>query len=381
MEVVLVQIEKQFLSGYPLNKWCWKAILEIIVQMDDEALLFQKRLLERTVLHPLMDKFPLKLSYQNTFLKMLVTKMEESNAEVCDEIYEVYCRLLGSGGNHENCLQDKHYRHFALGKTYISLQESTSIISEGTTGLYAWQASMALAEWCLKHKETYLKGKNILELGSGVGLTGLACLLSTCNQPMNHQGAVSEDMKEINSHEGGENPQILEKLSLSPSAFTFSDCHPSVLTLLCGNVRMNLMDSSTESTSNTSLRCPLLGMCYGTTKVRVINLLWQDVEAGSKETLDVIGQVDIVIAADVVYDQSLFKPLIGALKTLTSMNNGRELLPVILACTKRNPETLKEFIDCLTKSGFLAVEEEPVQPQYFVYESDPAVGIYRITVP
>ncbi|XP_071452590.1 protein-lysine N-methyltransferase EEF2KMT-like isoform X2 [Hetaerina americana] len=353
----------------------------------DDELSFQNALLKRTIHHRLMEKFPVKLPYRTMFLKTLINKMEESNIEVCDEIYEAYCQLLGESGNPEFNCQDKHFRHFILDRGYISLRESTSIVSEGTTGLHAWQASMALAEWCLQHQETILKNQRILELGSGIGLTGLACILGTAGHALKGNNPGNKAIKEIQPHEarllGDQNFQLSGSSVCSPLAYTFSDCHPSVLQLLCGNVRQNLMEDIEGSQlylENLVNGGTFLDTSYGRTKVRVVNLLWQDLEAGAKEAVEMVGQVDIVIAADVVYDHSLFKPLIGSLKTLATKCENGILTKVVLACTKRNPETLKEFMDCLTTYGLLAHEDKPVQPKYFLYDPDPSVGIYLISM-
>jgi protein-lysine N-methyltransferase EEF2KMT len=56
-----------------------------------------------------------------------------------------------------------------IGEIYISEQPSL-LVSEGTTGLRTWEASFLLSEWLLGQD---LKGKNILELGSGTGLASI----------------------------------------------------------------------------------------------------------------------------------------------------------------------------------------------------------------
>jgi len=56
-----------------------------------------------------------------------------------------------------------------VGEVYIS-EQPPLLVSGGTTGLRTWEASLLLSEWLL---EQDLRGKNILELGSGTGLTGI----------------------------------------------------------------------------------------------------------------------------------------------------------------------------------------------------------------
>lgn len=70
--------------------------------------------------------------------------------------------------------------------------------------LFALQASHILAEWCCKELELF-QGKKVLELGAGLGLTGLT-VVQSCR----------------------------------PSSFVFTDLHEAVLTTLRENVLINL---------------------------------------------------------------------------------------------------------------------------------------------
>lgn len=66
-----------------------------------------------------------------------------------------------------------------------------------------FQAAHVLINWCFKNAEL-LRNSTVLELGSGVGLCGIAVSL-LCN----------------------------------PSRFIFSDCHPAVINALIENVKIN----------------------------------------------------------------------------------------------------------------------------------------------
>ena len=56
-----------------------------------------------------------------------------------------------------------------IGEIYISEQPSL-LVSNGTTGLRTWEASLLLAEWILRQD---IRGKNLVELGAGTGLVGI----------------------------------------------------------------------------------------------------------------------------------------------------------------------------------------------------------------
>lgn len=54
----------------------------------------------------------------------------------------------------------------------VTLLESRTTIEGGTTGLRTWSASYVLAEYLLSHGEL-VRGKRVLEIGSGAGFLGL----------------------------------------------------------------------------------------------------------------------------------------------------------------------------------------------------------------
>jgi hypothetical protein len=63
-------------------------------------------------------------------------QLESHGQEILDELYVVYC-CLQSG---PNTASDTHYRHFVIDhRSTITIKESSSLISQGTTGLCSWQ--------------------------------------------------------------------------------------------------------------------------------------------------------------------------------------------------------------------------------------------------
>lgn len=71
-----------------------------------------------------------------------------------------------------------------------------------------FQASHFLGEWCSENT-SYFSGKIVLELGSGLGMTGIA-VIQNCH----------------------------------PASYTFTDVHDSVLKMLLENVNINLSNES-----------------------------------------------------------------------------------------------------------------------------------------
>lgn len=67
--------------------------------------------------------------------------MEKSGNGLCDELYLKYVELIQKQSN-----EGPFYKHYILDNinnklidSVITIQESTSIVSQGTTGLCTWQ--------------------------------------------------------------------------------------------------------------------------------------------------------------------------------------------------------------------------------------------------
>lgn len=162
-----------------------------------------------------------------------------------------------------------------------------------------------LSQWGAENKEQFCN-KNVLELGCGVGLTGMS-IISVC----------------------------------SPKRYIFSDCHPAVLDILCENVKFNFLSNE---------RCKLLNTFETTSKlklqlkyeqidVKVIDLKWEDIDTHISKDL---SQSDIIIAADILYESSSFDSLTSGLKRLLTSNNY-----AIFAATIRNEDTISQFLQYL----------------------------------
>ncbi|GAB1859816.1 EF2KT methyltransferase [Camponotus japonicus] len=197
---IVKHLTKQFL--------CCNAITKMNFMLLDENgdypfdLDIQKQVLDSTINSDLIKQYPIKTSYQKAFLKLFMTKIEESGTEIHDDLYTAYCRLIS--------LQDEesvHYRHFLIENgtsSCITLKESTNLISKGTTGLCSWQGAVVLSDWCAENIKQF-QGKNILELGCGVGLTGLKHLLTSSNYAVfaatiRNEDTISQFLEHLGNH-------------------------------------------------------------------------------------------------------------------------------------------------------------------------------------
>lgn len=155
--------------------------------------------------------------------------------------------------------------------------------------------------------------KSVLELGSGVGLTGLVTILEC-----------------------------------QPKRYYFTDCHHSVLNILSRNITLNCQDLSVENVEtvpNNGLQQLLTYNFASGSSISVLNLPWEEID---DTTCDAIRPVDTILAADVVYDSELFPSLVRGLKLLWDRCGVKQ---IVFACTERNPETLATFLHQIGK-GF-----------------------------
>ncbi|CAL8310255.1 unnamed protein product [Arctogadus glacialis] len=206
-------------------------------------------ILKKTSLSPLAQKHPPSAKYRRSFLTELITMLEQMCLEPLDELYEGLAEVL-SDQKSEDC-----YKTYLLaGGGAVTLTESVALVSQGTTGLVTWEAALHLAEWAGEHLEAF-SGRVVLELGCGVGLTGLV----VCR-------------------------------GCSPSRYVFSDFHPSVLRRLRANLELNGLGEEGPP-----------GGAEGGGVVRVEELDWESV---SEERLREIGADTVIASAQQLWSLS-----------------------------------------------------------------------------
>ncbi|XP_061402212.1 protein-lysine N-methyltransferase EEF2KMT-like, partial [Musca vetustissima] len=160
----LRQIQKQYLCCYPLHCIEWEAFPKDMTWDQ------QKDLIDATYNTALNQQLPIKIAYQLNFLKKLIAFLEQTTSEVHDTVYESYCDVQLRVA--EDSTQKYAFKHYLLDdEIHFTLRESKSFVAEGTTGLCSWQASLALSDFMLHHRDL-LENKRILELGAGTGLCG-----------------------------------------------------------------------------------------------------------------------------------------------------------------------------------------------------------------
>ncbi|KAM9392282.1 protein-lysine N-methyltransferase EEF2KMT isoform 2-T2 [Pholidichthys leucotaenia] len=278
---ILKEFQVSFFAMSRLASFPWNFVEKDLQNSRSSEFILD--VLKQTCLHPLCRKFPLSVKYRRLFLSELIRR-EAAGCDPLDELYDALGEVLGAEEANE-C-----YKSYLLPSgDVVSLLENVAVISEGTTGLVTWEAALYLAEWALDHEQVFT-GRTVLELGSGVGLTGIT-ICRCC----------------------------------SPNKFVFSDCHATVLQKLRENVQLNGLSEQTSST------------------VRVEELDWT---AATEEKLGQIG-ADVVIAADVVYDPDVVRSLVKLLSTILRCSTTE----VLICSTVRNPETYSSFKQQLGNVG------------------------------
>uniref|UniRef100_A0A182IZ84 FAM86 N-terminal domain-containing protein n=1 Tax=Anopheles atroparvus TaxID=41427 RepID=A0A182IZ84_ANOAO len=327
-------VSKQFLCCTPVRLIQWNGLLNDTLTWDEQA-----HLLDVTVDHPLVKRYPVSVAYQVAFLKHVIEQLSTMNVEQHDRLYENYCGMLSSGA--ELPLDDPSiglsYKHYELpyGQGVISLKESGAFVSDGTTGLCSWQAAKALCEHISNNRDDF-QGRNILELGTGVGLVGI--YLAKC---------------------------------FEPSIMVMSDCHGSVLAALKDNVKLNFSSAAHVDCDN-----PLVSLLLdsGNTLIGVMDLDWQYVSASN---LGQLIEPDVIVAADIVYDHTLFPSLLSTLNYIFCLSHNR--CKFVLSCTERNQDTLNEFLQLLITAKF-RINEESVSPSRHFHWDSSASNIRIFTI-
>ncbi|KAF0306305.1 Protein-lysine N-methyltransferase EEF2KMT [Amphibalanus amphitrite] len=262
--------------------------------------------------------------------------LETTGQEVPELAYRLHSQLSSSP---RAASTDGHVVYQLTPTVAVPVWENRCLLAADTTGLRTWQAGKALLDWYMLRPDG-LKDRRVLELGAGLGLTGLA-LCRLCQ----------------------------------PKSYIITDGHPLVVQMLKYNVNKtlelvkdnlvmeddaacaefvasapdlaDLPEASTgpperDDTSNPGgdLRTTLDG-----TKLTVGKLDWFKFTAEDALRLD----IDLVLTADVTYNPELHEPLVRTLRLL--LDNVQPAPQVLLALTDRNEDTTARLMRELASQG------------------------------
>lgn len=182
---------------------------------------------------------------------------------------------------------------------YITLLENRSLISAGgTTGLRTWEAALHLGQY-LCQNPSVIRSKHVLELGAGTGYLSLLCARY-----------------------------------LSAAHVIASDGSDDVINNLPENFFLNGLQESNQ--------------------IAPMDVKWGHALLGTEEEAWNGGRpVDVVLGADVTYDQSVIPALVATLLDLIAMHPRVE---TFISATQRNEETFRAFLETC-RQNHLAVDD------------------------
>ncbi|XP_023322806.1 protein-lysine N-methyltransferase EEF2KMT [Eurytemora carolleeae] len=303
-----------FYTCLPTSHRVWADVREALYKCSEQDLdpeLVQNQLISDLKYHP-GSRAPVSRSHQFQAFNWFSIQAEEFKWKLIPEFSSVLDKELEE--------LPFVYRTYPRGDISVTLlEENQDHLSHGTTGLITWQGAYCLLDWAEWSEE--LKGKSVLELGSGIGQFGLTAVQSL---------------------------QIKE--------FIFSDFHHSVLNYLHLNISLNLgnppsMEELEEFmqrgylepyTADTVRYSTKDYDVKSTTKVRVQHLDWRDYQSS------LLPRVDIVVASDIVFAKELHRPLTDTLVDIINTNS----CPAYIACTRRQEEgVVKAFLEMVEERG------------------------------
>jgi predicted nicotinamide N-methyase len=179
--------------------------------------------------------------------------------------------------------------------------------------LRLWEAGALLAEYFLQNPEL-VKGRRVIELGAGVGLTGLVIAghcgaedvfltdyTEACRVNMAHNIAVNE--KWLN------NSGVVSQGYLEWSSFAAGSHHSDVADNYLATTELD------------------------------------------KESLHAFNEADLLLAADVAYDEGVLKDL--AVLVFRFLQNSPNTKQAIFGITRRNMQTFNTFLGLLREEGIV----------------------------
>ena len=158
---------------YGLNENVNESLLNFYFDLSDQdsqdsldVYKLQDILVEHLLNNTYLAKYKPYCKYRKSFFKSIITAIEKLNYEVNESLYNEYINsmneqsdtdqksqtyfliIFSKHGSEEECLDEKP----------IAIEQYSSIIANGTTGLHVWPASFQLIEYFYKN-ESLLENK------------------------------------------------------------------------------------------------------------------------------------------------------------------------------------------------------------------------------
>uniref|UniRef100_A0A7N0T955 FAM86 N-terminal domain-containing protein n=1 Tax=Kalanchoe fedtschenkoi TaxID=63787 RepID=A0A7N0T955_KALFE len=267
------------------------------------------------------------LPYLRSFVKKLIGEVEASREEVLDKLYEQYTEYIvmvkDDGLVQGESMARKSisflFAHDLLElpscpssmRLVVPLQCSLNML-EGDTGCSVWPSSLLLSEFILCRSDIFSQ-RSCFEVGSGVGLVGI-CL--------NH----------VKAHK-----------------IILSDGDLSTLSNMKINLELNHIESKTELDG---------GTLQDLAAVSCIHLPWESA-AEKKDQLQGL-KLDIILAADVIYDPSCLPHLVHLLSILLNQTPASSAQHETASMKGLNPDHPTHDIYCEDTCEMQTLRKQPI---------------------
>jgi len=184
--------------------------------------------------------------------------------------------------------------------------------------LRLWEAGAGLAEYFIENPDL-VRGKHVVELGAGVGLTGLV-IAGCCEARSVHMTDYTEGCRVNLAYNISINQDWLRKASKD-----------------CPSVTQGYLEWSSFSNSFT-----------GTTDCKS-QIKSSDCESQIKSSETFFDGIDVLVAADVVYDVAYLEHLVIVVRCF--LQNAPSSRQAIFGITRRNMKTFDTFLGLLKRQG------------------------------
>lgn len=217
----------------------------------------------------------------------------------------------------------------------VTLLESRAVISSsGTTGLRTWEAALHLGNFLISESgNEIIRGKNVLELGAGTGLLSILCAKY-----------------------------------LEAGRVIATDGDEAVVDAIKTNIFINELDIPEGSSTRGSIESAALKWGW-------------PLQATAFEEDYGVGALDVVLGADVTYDNSGIPLLVSTLRELFDLKSS---VQVVIAASIRNEKTFETFVNACSRNRFSTEDinfptiPEDLQAGPF-YPTTTPIRILRIT--
>lgn len=298
----------------------------------------QEAFVKNVLDHPTTQRFPPSPRYQQKVVRELVARAEaEALPELSDALFERLADLNAQPP------ETAGYLTFALPCLQLAGSELVLPLRmhahHNEVGLRMWEAGFLLTDLVLRQPDL-VRGRRVVELGAGLGLTGIAA--ACCS------GA---------------------------ARVTLTDCAQQVLA--------NLEHNAFLAAQQLADACPQADLA-ASSPLHVAALDWLD---GGPHAVGVCDcAVDVILAADVIYDVAFVPALVQVIAALLATPSSDHRPQVALvAATERNVATLAVFLQHTETPEYGLVRRElstehltAPPPSPFHYEGG-AVRLFELT--